>query len=1078
MVDFGTMEDLQQGTPSEEFVSGPTFGNPEEFGLGSNRSLNERLEGGDGELKGVEAALAAKFPNIYGGVGVTLDMIPYAKYALPSEREKFDMLDQEEQTKALLWDAFGATFLVGAPVIMKGVGKGAMWLGKELMKPFTKVVKPLPIEDALAGIKKAAPSFEMKPFNFREVMQGKLQGKGMHEREALAVVNALEGNEKGLINAVVDRQFAGRAPTKVFNEATKWVTGKAYPEKILHPEFKMRYGEALVRGQFYNRQFESALKNELLRVKGAKPVPANLTQAIFDNTVEKLWPDQLGKMSFATMGEGEMANVVNLMLSDKAGAQSVLMAGMKHLMPLSWMPARVAFGTGEGAWGTISSIYNPTKALFETTNRYHFNKILEWATMLEQRGLATVERDVVKGFSLKKLNFTAQEQKLAYDVLRKQDDLMYAAVRGGDEKAIAGAREQAKQLAAQLPAGSPSRELVSAWHAYSDKLYSEYMIHQIPRVFGKARKIGKKLAPGFSGDGMATVQALMRGIEPKIKQLFATSSSRNATEVFGGIREVLDEAKLLLSHAGPRHPYLPQLEGEELKKMLGEIGKALTPRGKRGGDFLPYLENYTARMAERQDGLANSWRQALLEKVQAAGFTKSRMLETFAERPVDFATMIEARTYAQAKELFLYDGLAEVVGYAKGLPPAWAEYTEHWISRALNRPSITDHKTAAMLQKSIGSLERMMGKPGLWDEHRVMRLAGNVNNVTYMGALGFKPFSVIRNLFQPLLLVPADLGGLKDLGTLARGAARAMQPEMRKKLVGMNIITDYAPEITMRPSALPFGKPGVFGMSAQRMDQLRDVSLWMFRGSDRWNRYVTGASALTKWEGALGKVGLREAPAVFPQNSVEAFSKAINLRGRHPWKTQEIKDLLWRGKHDEAMATYIRDVVADTQYLYGGLDAPVITGRSAVGRTGFIFQTWWMNYLTTMEKWVRTGSGGTAKANRLLTGMLSAAIAEQLMEPLWGRRAALRAVGLGPIPGEISEFTIPPAWTPIYHGVSALANMQDPKISGRHIKSLLSALPVLVPGGLQASQMLRGAKKEGFEGFLKSIVRYQPDEEE
>lgn len=1033
----------------------------EEDGGNLNRSLNERLEKNDGMLPGLM--------RVAGDVGeFALEMIPFARYALPKEQEKFMQLEPEEQTKALLWESFGAAFMVGAPVLMKPVGKGLRWLGKGLVKPFQKVVKVLPLEDALAGIRRVAPSFEMKPFNYREMMQGKLQGMGMVEKEALSVVDALEGNEKGLINAVMERKFEGRSVTKTFDEATEWVTGKSYPGKVLKPDFKMRYREELVRGQYYNRQFESALKNELLRVKGEKGLPENLTTAIFENTVEKLWPEQAGKMTFATMGEVEMANVVRQMLTDKAGAQSVLAAGMKHLMPLSWMPARVAFGTGEAPWQTISRIYNPTKSLFETTNRYHFNKILEWAGMLEQRGLATVEKDAIKGFSLKKLNFTAQDQKLAYEVLRKQDDLMYAAVRGGDEKVIAAAREEAGKLAASLPQGSAPRELVSAWHSYSDKLYSEYMIHQIPRVFRKA---------GFSGDGMAQVQATMRGLEPKIKQLFATSSSRNATEVFGGIKEILGEAKGLMSFNGARHPYLQQFEGEELQGVLKKLGGALTPKGKGGGEFLPYLENYTARLAERQDGLANSWRQALLDKVQAAGFTKSRMLETFAERPIDFASMIEARTYAQAKELFLYDGLAEVVGYAKGLPPAWAEYTEHWISRALNRPSITDYKTAALLQKSIGSLERLAGKEGLWDEHRVMKLASNVNNVTYMGALGFKPFSVIRNLFQPLLLVPADLGGLKDLGTLARGAARAMNPEVRAKLVGMGIITDYAPEITMRPAALPFGKPGVFGMSQQRMDQLRDVSLWMFRGSDRWNRYVTGGAAMTKWEGALAKVGIGEAPAVFPQNSVEAFAKAVNLRSRHPWKAQEIKDLLWRGKHDEAMATYVKDVVADTQYLYGGLDAPVITGRSAVGRTGFIFQTWWMNYLTTMEKWVRTGSGGTAKADRLLTGMLSAAIAEQLMEPLWGKKKAMRAVGLGPIPGEVSEFTIPPAWTPIYHGVSALVNTQDPKTSTRHWKALLGSLPVLVPGGLQASQMVRGAKREGFEGFLKSIVRYQPDEE-
>ena len=37
---------------------------------------------------------------------------------------------------------------------------------------------------------------------------------------------------------------------------------------------------------------------------------------------------------------------------------------------------------------------------------------------------------------------------------------------------------------------------------------------------------------------------------------------------------------------------------------------------------------------------------------------------------------------------------------------------------------------------------------------------------------------------------------------------------------------------------------------------------------------------------------------------------------------------------------------------------------------------------------------------------------------------------------------------------------------------------MFVPGGLQMSQFARGAEKEGTTGFLKAIVRYDPEREE
>ena len=1043
-IEFGSLSDL----PSEETSSIGTpsiqYGTLEDLGYSTN-PLN-----GKAEPEEPVASWAKDFPTVYGvakaseAVGeAVLHMVPYGKYALPSARDEFMKMSQEEQTKALLWDAAEAVAFAWMP----RAGKDLKFLGKKLLSPFRKKPQVFGAGEALAKLGEVAPEFKATPFLYKEEMKKTLQGLGMGGDEAWGVTKALQsGSEEELIDVVLGRKYKGLKTTKTFDEATEWIKGGRYPKKRLADGFRNRFAEPLVRAKFYSKQFEKAVKKELLQIKGKKPLPPLLTQTLFKAQAERLYPELAKTMSFGTVGEAEMRNIVLDMLSHKATSRGVLGAGMGRIMPMSWMPARTAFGTGNAAFGTYDNIYVPVKGYFGAANEVHFNYIRKWSRMGEKAKLWRVSEKPT-GFKLKDVKLTREEQELAYDVLKRSDELTMQIGRSKGE--LKGELKKAfVENEARLRSGSRSWALAHMWRSYSDELYGDFIKEQIPRIFRKA---------GISAEGSDAVQVMMAKLEPKIERLFKAENGLNITEKFTGIKNILEESKQVLNVEG----YFPA--GTKLE----EVSKALTTKDK-GGSFLPYLENYAARFAEHGDSLANSWRNALLENV-SAGFTKSRKLDVFTKGPVDFSTMIEARTMAQAKELYLYDGLDEVVKFAKELPPAWADYTEHFLSRALNRPSITDHKTAAFLEKSVGSIARLFGREGLWDESRVMRLAQNVNNITYMGALGFKPFSVIRNLFQPLLLVPADLGGMRDLGTLAKGAWRAFRPETRAFIREIGAITDYAPEITMRPHALPFGKKKIFGLSQQKIDAVRDTSMWMFRGSDRWNRYVTGGAAMTKWEGALAKAGGN----LETKQAMKVFEKRLNIASRNPWKEVEIKDLLRRGRVDEAKANYIKDVIADTQYLYGALDAPVVTGRSAIGRTGFIFQTWWMNYATTLEKWMRTGTSGVAKADRIFTAMTSAAIAHELMEPMWGSRRATKAIGLGPLPKEVSEFTIPPAWTPIYHGLSAILNMQDPDVSARHWKRILGTLPVMIPGGLQMKSSLKGAKEEGFEGFLKSVIGFQ-----
>jgi hypothetical protein len=641
----------------------------------------------------------------------------------------------------------------------------------------------------------------------------------------------------------------------------------------------------------------------------------------------------------------------------------------------------------------------------------------------------------------------------------KMDNLSMAASRAKDKATIAGLQAEVGQVGKAMSPGA--RVIMETTRTYLDHLYAAHVKMQIPRLFGKAK---------LTRLGRAKIDEMMAssgGLNYSINRLFATKAGKNPTEKIAGMKELLGKVREKLVFQGETHPYFIET-GAELTKTLKVLNKGLS--WEKGG-FMRYLDNYVARVSKHEDVLLGKWRGGLF-KDQGAFHTKLRQLEKARGAPVDFETMLQARTMAHSKEHFLYDKLGEVVKFTEGLPPAWIDYTESYLSGILGVPTKGDYQVAQFLTKTVGGLSRLMGTgEGLWNEHRVVQLAYTLNNLVYLGGLGFKPFSATRNLFQPLLTVPADLGGLKDLGSLTEGYRWAFNPKNRAYIRDIGAIAEYAPEIHLRPRILRLGKT-LRGREMPTLDSIRDAGMWMFKGSDRFNRYVTGGAAVTKWDRLVRKFG----GEVKPQY-VNKFSKKLGLDKRYEWSKAEVEDLLYRGKFAEAKASYVKDVIADTQYLYGAAEAPVVLRKyGAVGRTGAIFQSWWMNYGTLLAKWATTGKSPGAKAERMFTAMTAHSMAYLLMEPLWGKATAQRGVALGPFPGEFNEFLLPPAWGPVYHAGRAVMSIQNPKVSARHAKAVLDSAMILLPGGLQAKTFYRGAKEEGFEGFSRAILRLKKPE--
>ena len=1031
----------------------------------SMNSFNETDQKKMPDLRGEEKILAENYPNVYGAVHAATDLFPYASLLLwKSNQDAFMQLDKEDQIMTLLEeDLAAALWMFGGPLIkdlkyaFRGMVKRPMKatfgaIGRRIGMP-VKEGTVLPYEDAMRGVERILGTEKAKPFNYVDVVRKKLQNKGFGKDEAESVASVLAGeDESRLMDVILNRKYEGKDLTKAMQKSIKWQKGRLYPRPELTKGVKTQFGEEKVRGKYYNDQFERVLSKEVYK---SNEIQKRTTKHIFNAHATRLFGKN-APQEFGEVTPHHMSNILLDMLENKAVtwqiARPTLMATLK--------PARVVFGYGQRFLGTLDGAYNPLKGSLGVTNKSYFNNSLLFNKMLEQRGAGKVLVKASGEFKFKKAKWlTPAVQKEAHAILKQMDEITATISKSASKVE----RDELQGVMTKLinDADPNTKILIETWRAYSDFLYGEHMKLQIPRVFRKA---------GLNELGQNQIDNMMsgaEGLEYEIDRLFSTISKKTPAEKIVGAKAILKKVKGRLESADKSvHPYF-KAEGKDLEKALKKLNADLT-WGTRGKGFTKYLENYVARVSQHEDSLLMKWRGGMF-KNQSAFYTKIRKLEKMKGEPTDFGTMVQARTMAHAKEHYLYDTLGDVVEYTKGLPPAWIEYIDGYIGGILSVPTVSDYKLAQFMTKTWGSVERLVGKEGLWSEQRVINLSYTINNLTYLGGLGFKPFSAARNLFQPLLTVPADLGGIKDLGKLVQGYKWALNPQNRAYIRSLGAIAEYAPEVHMRPSILRQGKM-LFGKEMPTIEGIRDVGMWMFKGSDRFNRYVTGGAANLKWDKAVKKFGHPNT-----KGSIKHFSRKMNLQGRHPWKQAEVEDLLHRGKFAEAKGTYISDVIADTQYLYGAAEAPTALRKyGAIGRTGFIFQSWWMNYGTMLEKWAMTGDI-TAKGERALTVFISQAMAYQMMEPIWGKATAIRSTFLGPFPKEFNEFMIPPAWSPVYHAASAIANIQQPEVSSRHAKAILDTSMILIPAGLQIKAFYKGAKNDGWEGFSRAILRTKKD---
>ena len=1039
-----------------------------------------------------------KHPNLYGSIGAAyetgmaignfaLDVIPFAKYLRPEDQERFKALYDpsldvsapgewsprdmggQYQVRALLWEALGLSFFTkGGQAVATLAGRG-LWKGAKFpfqaAKKGYSVIKPRPklkpIEDLVTWTTKSY-----------EGTLGKFLGRrGFSKQESTAVYEHMHGDTEALKRSMQESYLKGVKPSpalekivtsKVEGKGLKYLSGrkgvdfgiaddfvsKIDPEKVRFDQLRKDFARTITSPEVLGRTIEG--KGYHMKINAAYRAEA-----------ERYFGKEAAKdMSLENANEKMFVNFIeSIIQSPKAAKRS-----MDTPLFTALSPIRNVFGRGEMiGFGTRKKIYLPLTDATKRSREFSTGMINTFQSMLEQRGFGKTILKKGKISFKDTTGITETVRTKAGQVLNETQKIMGRAGKINTPEAYAEAKQS---IASLVNPRDPDHKMVGGivdtCYDFFDTLYAIDAHDVIAKTFAKA---------GLSTSGRAGFEKLFASEAPKIQRLFSTGGSYSYTQKHKALSEILNRFKKAIPETFHGRNRWFSSTGKSLDTTMNEIGQQLSFQSK-GGKFIDYRSNYAPRVAEVGRNVEQRTFEVLNGKMKP--FYSKQVVSAEPRDMIGLEGLIAARVNAQGKKMYLYDELEGVAKYASKLPQQWKDYTEHVIARSLNVPSKAD----AWLAKGMDKV--WIDKQG-WDSRRVMRLTKNVNDLAYMGFLGIRPFSAMRNLFQPFIITPADLGGIKDYGTLVQGMNKVYGrggAAVREEIHRMGIITEYAPE-TLRTRQLfgGTGKPmfGTKGLTEKgylekpSMEGLRDTMSFMFSGADKLNRYTTASSAMVKWDLALKRVGGK-----VTGKNIKNFIRQSGAQGRQPWVKRDIEGKLMLGYMGDARKQFVTDVVADTQFLYNILESPIV-GQSmgGVGRTATIFQSWWSNYGAVLNKWFATGESPAhfmgkrgAKIERIATALISSYGVYEVMQQLWGKGTAARSTFTGPFPDPSQGLSLPPAWQVpanamgMVFAAAALPATQNPKILSKQGMALIDSVTNFIPGGVLGKQILKGIKKE------------------
>jgi hypothetical protein len=1004
----------------------------------------------DYPLRDWEAEVAAKYNNVYAATRTIADFVPYARYIFPSAQDALERKSTGGQTLELGLEAAGllpiAVIGKGLKIAAGGVESVLGLAAKPVWKLLPKRLQPFPDAVVMANPFADGLMSDVVRYQHKNVAE-RLMGKyALEKDEAQAVI---EG--KTTVWRPVEGPSGGWAPEKTEKLGALYTKDNTLRQPILDDIARWIKPQEYQELTHYINQANGLFR----KVAGTEYTNSDVLRA----GATRIYGPAGRSMRFDTVTQDELGQIMNDVLQHGTA--------YRRLIDISeWAyqrPDRKVFGVMDLPWNATNGFFKPVKELFKTTNIAETEYVRRWQGMLASREFEGKPLLEMKTNKLGEVKLTERYSRKEFNAAGKLATDIDLAQSSGKSMA---------EIQALMDATPPKVQAIAKtmwdWH---DSMYSSYVKGKIPQLFEQA---------GLTEEGRKAIEGIMSrpgGAADLIDGALRPGNNLDYQGKLNVINQSLESFKSLVNKENINWfttKAIKDLSKDELKGLVGklkELKANLTLRTDKTPDgFTGYLENYTARIPK--SSLKPWTAEGGLPSEMHAGFTKPRALEELGyEIKTDIPSIIGARARMQSKELYLYPHIDDFKKAVSSYPPILKEYATHWLNRQLGIPSPADISTAKFLSRF--SLKG-------WDERRVTNVASTITDLMYLGGIGFKPFSAMRNYIQYILMTPAELGGIKDIAWLPSGIMKAWEPAHREYIRSIGAIAEYTPDITFNIMVSKYGQGP--------LSKIRDFGMWMFKASEHHIKYMTGGAAVTKWDYYMSKFGK---DGIIPNAKLDAFRSKIGFGMREPVVRNELDSFVRIGTPEaylEAKKVFVKDVIADSQFLYGKEESPLLPYKwGAVGRITLVFQSWWMNYADTLGKWLlRTpevsGRAVSTTNERMFSFMLSSALAFEIMQPLWGSKRSATSVMTGPLPLSLS---IPPAWKPIFDGLrvatdaaALLTPWGDLEETRRQSIQMLKDSAIFVPGGIQTYLSIQGARKEGLPGVLKSIVGYRSPKKE
>lgn len=303
--------------------------------------------------------------------------------------------------------------------------------------------------------------------------------------------------------------------------------------------------------------------------------------------------------------------------------------------------------------------------------------------------------------------------------------------------------------------------------------------------------------------------------------------------------------------------------------------------------------------------------------------------------------------------------------------PHLSKIAQRLVNSRLGVPSQLD----VLVEDSLFSM--MRANPARYRE-----AARFVLDMQYTGALGFKPASAVRNLFQSMLTATALGPGHFAMGMREVARREKSLTELAKKYGALR-----------DPMAEAFDVAKISGSSPMRRTWNNYVAAAfdMFHAADQRNRLWAFAGgqrrALLELE-EIKKVGMSHpALAPFRESQRRQFAALANTVSRDEFA----------GRYGAALSDL-------TQWVYGKRGSPLAV-RNTVGANLGIFTTWPANYLSLLYEWASNGQIGKIVNLSLGAAILDRIGAEAGVGRLTGftsgEEGPASVLPVGPIPSDL-----------------------------------------------------------------------------